>query len=91
MKRCFKCNSRIEIDKPSFRGSCPSCGSDIHVCLNCKFYDESYSKKCREPMAEPQREKDRANFCEYFQFKEYEEEYSGRRKAEEMWKKIFRK
>lgn len=42
-------------------------------------------------MAEPQREKDRANFCEYFQFKEYEEEYSGRKKAEEMWKKIFRK
>lgn len=91
MKRCFRCGSDLNIDKPSFRDYCPNCYADLHVCLNCKFYDEAYANSCRETMAERQREKDRANFCEYFQFREHEERKSGRELAEKMWEKIFKK
>tara|TARA_Y100001970_G_scaffold125403_1_gene155155 strand:+ start:213 stop:482 length:270 start_codon:yes stop_codon:yes gene_type:complete len=36
------------------------------VCLNCKFWDLDYSNQCRENQAELVREKDKANFCEYY-------------------------
>jgi hypothetical protein len=50
------------------RGVCPSCGSDVHVCLNCRFYDSGSYNDCREPQAERVVEKDRSNFCDYFEF-----------------------
>jgi len=50
------------------RDICPSCGADLHCCLNCKFYDLSMSKQCREPNAELVKEKPKANFCDYFVF-----------------------
>lgn len=50
--------------------TCPRCGKDAHVCLNCRFYDTSAHMECREPIAEPVSQKDRANFCEYFKLRE---------------------
>lgn len=50
--------------------TCPRCGKDAHVCLNCRFYDTSAHMECREPIAEPVGQKDRANFCEYFKVRE---------------------
>lgn len=38
----------------------------MHVCRNCKHYDRSAYNECREPSAEVVREKDRANFCDFF-------------------------
>ncbi|EQD61381.1 hypothetical protein B2A_03251 [mine drainage metagenome] len=32
----------------------------------CVEYDTSVAKHCREPTAEEVREKDRANFCDFF-------------------------
>ena len=32
----------------------------------CVDYDTSVAKSCREPIAEEVKEKDRANFCDYF-------------------------
>ncbi len=45
---------------------CESCGSDAKVCLNCDFYDEGAQWQCRETISEPVREKNRANFCDFF-------------------------
>ncbi len=45
---------------------CPHCRWDVKVCFNCSFYEESHFHACREPQAEWVREKDKANFCEYF-------------------------
>jgi hypothetical protein len=38
--------------------------------LNCRFYLETAHNKCTEPRAEFQRSRDKANFCDYFQYKE---------------------
>lgn len=69
MKSCALCGKNIEVDKYfSRKAPCPNCGGDLHICLNCTFYSESSHNKCREPKAEFQRTRDKANFCDYFVF-----------------------
>lgn len=64
---CFSCKRQINVpDKVGFRQEC-DCGEDLHVCKNCKFYDPKVYNECRETSAEVIREKERANYCEYFQ------------------------
>ncbi|MBI5848003.1 MAG: hypothetical protein HZB31_08660 [Nitrospirae bacterium] len=73
MKICSHCRKEIGTDTIVVRKSiCPKCSSDLHVCLNCRFYSESAHNKCAEPQAEFQRSRDRANFCDYFIFREAE-------------------
>jgi hypothetical protein len=64
---CFCCKTEVAITgKVSRMDSCPKCHSDLHVCLNCFFYDPFAHKQCREPVTEVVRDKEKANFCEYF-------------------------
>lgn len=94
MKVCFKCHKEIELERISFRDECPFCGADLHVCLNCVFYDNSKYNACKEPQTDFVREKDKANYCEYFKFissGEDKEKRKGREEAERLWKTIFKK
>ncbi len=71
MKACFKCKNELNITgKPGRGDECPLCASDLKVCLNCRFYDSAAANECREPSAERVVAKDRANFCEFFEFRE---------------------
>ena len=71
VKTCHFCNKELTIGRSiGRRDVCPSCGADLHCCLSCKHYDRSVSKQCREPAAEPVKEKARANFCDFFSFSE---------------------
>ena len=65
--QCFSCKKVSSWDVITRRDECPNCKSDIHVCLNCQFFSESAHHQCRETQAEYVKEKDRANFCEYFE------------------------
>ena len=49
------------------RDECLACHAQLHVCKLCEFYDPHVGKQCREPIADEVKEKDRANFCGYFQ------------------------
>lgn len=91
MNECYKCHSPIAIYDRSMRGECAKCGADIHVCLNCYFYDEGKANRCREPQVDYVREKDRANYCEYFRLREGEKQKSGKDEAEALWKNLFKK
>ena len=46
---------------------CRACRAEIHVCRMCRFYDLSKARHCAEPVAEPVQNKERANFCGYFE------------------------
>jgi hypothetical protein len=73
MKTCSACNRTLDTDqKPGRRDACPFCGADLKTCRNCRFYSSSSSNKCREPRAELVTDKDRANYCEYFEFTDRE-------------------
>lgn len=69
MHICHACNKPLDLGREiGRRDECPNCGADLHACLNCRFYDRSAPKQCREPQADLVREKDKANFCDYFVF-----------------------
>ena len=88
MHICSVCRKEVDIDKFfSRRSACTKCGGDLHICLNCRFYSETSHNKCREPKAEFQRSRDRANFCDFFAFRE-EREYSSQEKKEDALKKL---
>jgi len=62
---CYFCGSEYS-ERVYKTTECPSCGKDLKICLNCKFYEPGAHWDCRESIKESVREKDRANFCDYF-------------------------
>lgn len=71
MNRCAGCGKAVDVSGNLSRtAACPHCGSDLHSCLNCRHYSETSHNKCKEPKAEFQRTRDRANFCDFFLFRE---------------------
>jgi hypothetical protein len=68
MAHCYRCRSEMSFEGRVLReATCPSCHSDVHVCVNCRFYDRSAHNQCRDVAAEFVRDKERANFCEFFE------------------------
>lgn len=68
---CFCCQKELQFSdrKIGFREECPSCRADVHACKNCLFWDPKVYNECKETAADVVREKDRANYCEFFQLK----------------------
>ena len=63
---CWSCGTALaELDYQR-ESECPQCRKQTHVCRNCGFYEPGRPNDCQEPIAEPVRDKDRANFCDYF-------------------------
>jgi hypothetical protein len=64
---CALCKTKVPEGKIMFRDECDHCGGDLHICLNCSFYDPNVSRQCREPaIPESVRDKERKNLCEHF-------------------------
>ena len=64
---CFKCGAAYPLEgRIGRKDACPACDADLHCCLNCRHYNQSAHNECNEPQAEWVRDKDRANFCDYF-------------------------
>jgi len=68
---CHFCGARVDNPREVYRSStCSSCKKDLKICLNCRFYSPGAHWDCNESIDEPVREKDRANFCSYFSFRD---------------------
>jgi hypothetical protein len=68
-KHCFNCGHKwILATAPGRRDTCEDCDTDFRCCRNCIHHDPVVAHQCRERRAEPVQEKDRANYCEYFDF-----------------------
>jgi hypothetical protein len=60
--------------------------------LNCVLYDASAPQQCKSPTVELVQDKEKANFCDEFEFadREVQQESSLREeKSREDWKKLF--
>ena len=95
MKSCHRCGKKVDaVDKISRTATCPHCGSYLHSCLNCAFYDRNAHNQCREPQSEYVSDREKANFCDFFTFAESkpstksEEQVVEARKA---WEELFKK
>jgi hypothetical protein len=68
-RHCYSCGTEYKrLTQPGRGDTCEQCGADLRVCLNCVCYDPSVSEQCRERQADYVAVKDRANYCEFFQF-----------------------
>ena len=66
---CWKCGASLDgepLPLPRL-AECRVCHADLHVCRLCQFYDPGVANSCREPIADEVKDKERANFCGYFQ------------------------
>ena len=90
---CWNCNNKLESTDYGRQETCPNCGKDSRVCYNCSFHDKAYNNECREPQADRVVDKDRSNFCDFFNPKTGDNLNPGKTKdkltsaAEELFKK----
>jgi hypothetical protein len=71
MKACHFCGRQVPEGERVYRSSsCAGCGRDLKICLNCRFYSAGAHWDCLESIHDPVADKERANFCEFFQFRD---------------------
>lgn len=66
---CYKCQKSIPIlgaFKITRTEECPYCSTSLHCCRMCSFYDPKCYNECRESNADRITDKEKANFCDYF-------------------------
>jgi hypothetical protein len=65
---CWRCGTDLNsLSLPLARlDECPECTVHLHVCRMCSYFDPVMTRSCREDDAEEVKEKERANFCDYF-------------------------
>lgn len=90
---CAFCGGMVEIEgKPGRADECPHCRRDLHACLQCRFYDRSFHNQCRESQSGYVSDKEKSNFCEFFEFgrdvvSEKSVMVSSKKKLDELFKK----
>ena len=68
---CWYCGSPVKDEQPFGRSlRCRDCGKDLRSCKNCRFFLPGARGDCRETNTEPQADKERANFCDWFSLDE---------------------
>ena len=89
---CFKCANEIDFERIKMQrmDPCPHCGQDMHCCKNCEYWDVGSHNQCREHVTEYITDRERANYCTHFTFKngphEAEEVDSAKAKLENLFK-----
>ena len=87
---CWKCKKNTVTTSIYRNSECPVCNTDLHSCLNCKFYDESSHYECKESISELVKDKERRNFCDYFVEKQYDSNSDNSSKSVDDAKKSAR-
>lgn len=64
--RCWHCGRDLTKADYGRETLCLGCGKATRVCRNCRHYAPGRPNACLEPMAEEVLDKERANFCEFF-------------------------
>ncbi len=93
---CKACGTENKVgDIIGRRDTCDSCGKDLRSCIQCRHYDTSTSNDCREPQAEPVADKEKANFCGFFQPAQGgprgKSKTLSKSQADKQWEKLFAK
>lgn len=64
---CWNCGNNLGENDYFRESTCPNCRKYTHVCKNCRFYSSAKANGCLEPVAEVVNDKERSNFCGYFE------------------------
>jgi len=90
---CVFCQHEVLIiDRIGVRDDCEHCGSSLHCCLQCQFYDRSAYHECKERVQFRVEHKDRPNYCEFFAFgRDAKEELASKEKIKNQLDELFKK
>ena len=67
MPYCVFCDAELAADFRVMRNTrCPHCDAYLHACVQCRFHEPTLHNQCLEPEAEFVRDRQKANFCEFF-------------------------
>lgn len=89
---CWKCGYPLlaeEIFKMPFRAVCEKCDTDLHVCVNCLYYQIGKPNDCQVPGTDFIADRRKANFCEDFKLKGSLNSSSGS-SIEEVSRRLFK-
>lgn len=88
---CFKCKTEIDLSgkKVGFRDTCDACGTDLHICKNCKYYFPGKPNDCLVPNTEYVTDREKFNFCEDFSPQNVSKNFDFLKK-EDIAKKLFK-
>lgn len=72
MRVCHRCGTPWDSIKrvPGVKEFCERCSAYLHSCLNCRHYNPSYHNQCAIPTTDWVGDKEGANFCDEFEFKD---------------------
>jgi len=97
MGHCHYCRSPLSIEVQAKNRLCPNCGSDLHCCQNCQFYDENLTSKCKEPNSDWVADRAAQNSCSLFEFNQLQnlpvdslDALSEAEKAKKAFQALFR-
>ncbi len=65
--RCWNCGAELISSDYGRENNCLKCGKPTRVCRNCRWYAPGRANECEEPVAERVMEKERPNFCDFFE------------------------
>ena len=92
MRHCHKCGTEVfGLTKVGRREECDKCGAALHACKNCKFHDPFAQNECKEPGTEFVRDREEANFCDYFDFRHGKPGEDPAKKAKDALEALFKK
>jgi hypothetical protein len=91
--QCPGCQQKFDAGETIGRQeTCPGCQEDLHSCRWCRFYDATAYNECREPSAERVVDKEKSNFCDYFEWNQAGgSQESATDKAKEALDNLFKK
>ncbi len=65
--RCSNCGAEIQVmDQIQVTDKCKFCGTDLHTCRNCIYFDPSARNECTKPVETRIVNKGANNLCPFF-------------------------
>ena len=65
--KCDRCGHAIDSGFIRFDTQCGRCGSDLHSCAQCTWFDTSQTLECAQPITKRVSPKDARNDCTFFE------------------------
>jgi hypothetical protein len=90
---CYYCKKNIPVlgaFKVNRTEDCPYCTRALHCCKMCKFYDSRIYNECKESMADRVIDKEKANFCDYFNLSDGKHDESSAEKLKSAADSLFK-
>jgi hypothetical protein len=88
---CYKCKKEPDLPnkKIGFKQTCEFCLTDLHACVNCKYFSLGKPNDCLIPNTEHVMDREKNNFCEEFKIKE-DLNQDTKKDKKEISRKLFK-